>query len=85
MTDTPILDTQTGADEPSITLPQCSAAMGWKEYWRALDLDSAMCLALVSKLHSTTPQNIVEDVLRFRALLVPMSNFEGLQLPDQTS
>jgi hypothetical protein len=78
--ETPTLDAEAGDDEPAIVLPQCHFTMGWKEYWRALDIDSAMCLALVCKLHGRTPQDLVEDVLRFRSLIVPMSNFEGLEL-----
>lgn len=71
----------TTTPEPVLELPRCFPGTSWRAYYRALTLDQAVTLALVSKLENSDPKSIIEDVLTTRGLEIPISAIEGLTAP----
>jgi hypothetical protein len=71
--------------EPVLALPRCFPGTGWRQYYRALTLDQAVTLALVSKLEGSDPKALIEDVLTHRGLEIPVSAIDGLMAPPVQS
>lgn len=72
---------ETTKTEPVLALPRCFPGTSWRAYYRALTLDQAVTLALVSKLENSDPKSLIEDVLTHRGIEIPVSAIEGLTAP----
>ena len=78
-------ETTTPAPAPVLALPRCFPGTSWRAYYRALTLDQAVTLALVSKLEGSDPKSMIEDVLTQRGLEIPISAIDGLITPPVQS